>query len=95
MKLRLGIFPDKNRRRYKRNIERMDPLLKRMIDYRKYLREPQMYDALIHQLEHWKTRYNLPRNPWKRWCIIKRELAAGHYRKYSKSGRMALKNFFD
>jgi len=95
VRLRLCVFPDQNRRRYKRYIDRMDNLLRRIIDFKEHLREPQMYEELIKRLEHWKIRYMLPKNPWKRWCAIRRELAAGCYRKYSKSNRMALKDFFD
>ncbi len=94
IKVRSYIFPDKSRRRYKRYIDRMDNLLKRIIDFQKQLREPQMYDELLNQLKYLQIRYNLPKNPWKRWCIIRQQLAVGHYRKYSKSNRMALKDFF-
>lgn len=93
-RFRKSIFPDKSRHRYKRDIERVKFLIDRISKYRNVLRESDMYDEVLRKWEYWCTRYNLPHNPWKRWRIIRKELDAGHYRRYSQSNIMALKDFF-
>jgi len=92
---RLSIFPDGHRRRCKRRIEKMEMVLGRILGFRKYLRDPQVYDELVDRLEHWKARYNLPRKPWKRWKSIQNELHLGRYHKYSGSNRMAFKDLVE
>ena len=94
VRMRNFIFPDKSRYRYKRDIERVKFLIDRILEYQSFLREPGMYNELASKWEYWCTRYNLPYNPWKRWQIIREELAAGHYRRYSQSNSVALKDFF-
>lgn len=90
-----SIFPDKSRHRYKRDVRRIKFLIDRISEYRNFLREPGIYNDLVDKWEYWHIRYNLLRNPWKRWQIIQKELAAGHYKKYSQSNSMALIDFFD
>jgi glycosyltransferase involved in cell wall biosynthesis len=92
---RLSIFPEGHRRRSKRRIERMEMILDRILGFRNYFRDPNVYDELVDGLEHWKARYNLPQNRWERWKTIRKEIKLGRYHKYSGSNRMAIKDLLE
>ncbi|AIF53731.1 glycosyltransferase family 2 protein [Pelosinus sp. UFO1] len=92
---RLSVFPEGNRRRCKRYIERMELVLERITAFRQYFRDTQICDELVERFEHWKVRYTLPDKPWERWRIINKEIKLGRYRKYSGSNRVAFKDLVE
>lgn len=92
---RLYMFPDGHRRQCKHRIERIQLILERVNTMQNRLRDTTIYNELVEQLAHWRARYNLPKNPLKRWQTIRKEIYLGRYNKYSGSNRMAFKDLVE
>ncbi|MPM66299.1 hypothetical protein SDC9_113206 [bioreactor metagenome] len=95
VKWRHAIFPDGHRSRCKFRIERIGPIIERIMHFRDKLRDKKMVSELENYLAHWRFRFNLPKSLWKKHRLVQNELMSGRYRRYSGSGRIAIKDLFD